>query len=63
MLEVETVKGALMEKISSHVMEMEVLLPKGRHEVLECRAGEKYVWGENGRGVDVDCTLKLRWLG
>jgi len=67
-LEVETTKGAFMDAISRVPHEMEVMLPKGRYEVLDVMEDVTYLWGNRNEDDDkrvgrtIKKTLKLRYL-
>ena len=62
-LEVETTVGACMDVVSNVPHEMEVMLPKGRYEVIEILDDIKYIWGGSSSGRTMDKTLRLRFLG
>jgi len=62
-LEVETTVGACMDVVSNVPHEMEVMLPKGRYEVIEILDDIKYIWGGSSAGRTMDKTLRLRFLG
>jgi len=62
-LEVETTVGAFMDTISNVPHEMEVMLPKGRYEVIDSLEGVTYLWRDGGVGRTMDRTLRLCYLG
>jgi hypothetical protein len=70
-LEVETDRGAFMDVIARLPDEMEVMLPKGRYEVIEVLDSIEYLWGDHGDhtngkervGRVIDKTVRLRFLG
>jgi len=62
-LEVETNKGAFMDIVSHSPHEMEVMLPKGKYEVIEVLEDVTYLWGrEKGFGRTIDKVLRLRFV-
>lgn len=70
-LEIETTKAGFMGAISRVAHEMEVLVPKGRYEVIEIVDNVKYLWGHGGNrradespsGRTMDKVIRLRYLG
>lgn len=63
-LEVETTRGACMELFSHSPREMEVLLPRGRYQVIDTEDDVVYSWlPDEVLGVDISKVIRLRHIG
>lgn len=63
-IEVETNHAAFIEVFAGKPYEMEVLLPKGRYEVVSEEGETMYSWSrENLSGIKIDRVVRLRYLG
>lgn len=59
-IEVETDSGAFMDLTSGNAAELEVLLPKGKYDVVGYQNGVKYEWGDGEHGQTIEHVLQLR---
>lgn len=59
-LEVLTDRGASVGALSAHPQEMEVLLPRGKYEVVGMKENVSYYWGVSKMGRTMTNTVSLK---